>query len=52
LRNNLELVAHLDESVATPTFFVGGPMLKGAVGYAALKQAIAEARAKKAGSAA
>jgi protein-disulfide isomerase len=51
LRNNLQLVAHLDESVATPTFFVGGQMLKGAVGYAALKQAIAEARAKKAGGA-
>lgn len=51
LRNNLDLVAHMDESVATPTFFVGGQMLKGAVGYAALKQAIAEARAKRAASA-
>lgn len=52
LHKNLELVSRMDESVATPTFFVGGQMLKGAVGYPALKQAIADARAKKAGGAA
>jgi len=52
LRKNLELLGRMDESVATPTFFVGGQMLKGAVGYDALKQAVAEARAKKAGGAA
>jgi protein-disulfide isomerase len=46
LQNNMDLVSRLDESVATPTFFVGGKMLKGAVGYEALKQAISDARAK------
>jgi len=51
LQNNMDLVSKLDESVATPTFFVGGKMLKGAVGYDALKQAIADARAKAKASA-
>jgi len=44
LRNNLELAGRIDESLATPTFVIGGQMLKGAVGYDALKQAVAEAR--------
>jgi protein-disulfide isomerase len=47
LQANMKLVSSLDsEGVATPTFFVGGQMLKGAVGYGALKEAIAEARKK------
>lgn len=48
LQNNLDLMTRLDNNVATPTFFVGGQMLKGAVGYDALKQAIADARKNKA----
>jgi len=44
LRGNLDLAAKIDESLATPTFVVGGQMLKGAVGYDALRQAVAEAR--------
>lgn len=44
LRKNLELAGKIDESLATPTFVVNGQMLKGAVGYDALKQAIDEAR--------
>ncbi len=44
LKKNLDLVARLDEAPATPTFVVNGQMLKGAVGYDALKQAIGEAR--------
>ena len=44
LRKNIELAQRVDESLATPTFVIGGEMLKGAVGYDALKQAIADAR--------
>ncbi|ABQ70195.1 DSBA oxidoreductase [Rhizorhabdus wittichii RW1] len=44
LRKNLELAGRIDESLATPTFLVNGRMLKGAVGYDALREAIAEAR--------
>lgn len=44
LKNNLDLVGNLDNSPATPTFVVNGQMLKGAVGYDALKQAIDDAR--------
>jgi protein-disulfide isomerase len=44
LRKNLDLARRIDESLATPTFVVNGQMLKGAVGYDALKQAIDEAR--------
>ena len=48
LQSNMDLVSRMDEGVATPTFFIGGKMLKGAVGYDALKQAIADARKAKA----
>ena len=34
----------VDESLATPTFVIGGQMLKGAVGYDALKKAVTDAR--------
>lgn len=44
LRRNIELAQRVDESLATPTFVIGGEMLKGAVGYDALKQAITNAR--------
>jgi protein-disulfide isomerase len=44
LRGNMELVSRIDENVATPTFIIGGQTLRGAVGYDALKQAIADAR--------
>lgn len=44
LRHNMELASRIDESLATPTFVVNGQMLKGAVGFDALKQAIADAR--------
>lgn len=44
LRRNMELASRIDESLATPTFVVNGQMLKGAVGYDALRQAIADAR--------
>ena len=44
LRRNIDLAGRIDPSLATPTFVIGGQMLKGAVGYDALKQAIAEAR--------
>ncbi len=45
---NLELARQLNLS-GTPSFIVGNRVLNGAVGYDALKQAIAEARAAKAG---
>lgn len=48
IRKNLELAGRIDESLATPTFVVGGQMLKGAVGYDALKQAITDARTRNA----
>ncbi|KRB83105.1 disulfide bond formation protein DsbA [Sphingomonas sp. Root710] len=44
LRRNIELAQRIDPSLATPTFVVNGHMMKGAVGYDALKEAIAEAR--------
>jgi len=44
LRQNLELAGKIDGSIATPTFVVSGRLLKGAVGYDALKQAVDEAR--------
>lgn len=44
IKNNLDLASRLDDAIATPTFVVNGQMMKGAVGYDALKQAIAEAR--------
>lgn len=44
LRKNIELAQRVDESLATPTFVVGGQMLKGAVGYDALKKAVTDAR--------
>jgi protein-disulfide isomerase len=44
LKKNLDLIAKIDEAPATPTFVVNGSMLKGAVGYDALKQAVEEAR--------
>lgn len=44
LRRNLDLAGRIDDSLATPTFVVGGQVLKGAVGYDALKKAVAEAR--------
>lgn len=44
LRKNVEIAQRIDPSLATPTFVIGGQMLKGAVGYDALKQAIADAR--------
>ncbi|RYD93657.1 MAG: DsbA family protein [Sphingomonadales bacterium] len=44
LRKNIELAQRVDEALATPTFVIGGQMLKGAVGYDALKQAIYDAR--------
>ena len=48
LRNNIQLAGKIDESIATPTFVIGGELLKGAVGYDALKQAISDARKRKA----
>lgn len=44
---NYELARALG-ATGTPTFVVGGKVLQGAVGYAALKQAIAEARRRRA----
>jgi protein-disulfide isomerase len=44
LRRNMELAGRIDPALATPTFVINGEMLKGAVGYDALKQAIREAR--------
>lgn len=44
IRRNLELAGRIDPALATPTFVVNGQMLKGAVGYDALKQAVVEAR--------
>ncbi|ATE66964.1 DsbA family protein [Rhizorhabdus dicambivorans] len=44
LRRNMELAGRIDPNFATPTFVVNGQMLKGAVGYDALKQAVADAR--------
>lgn len=46
LRKNIELASRIDPSVATPTFVIGGQMMKGAVGYDALKEAIASARSR------
>jgi protein-disulfide isomerase len=46
IRKNLELAGRFDDTLATPMFMVGGQMLKGAVGYDALKQAVDEARKK------
>ena len=47
-----EVAANLDQAHAlklggTPTFIVGDQMLGGAVGYDALKKAVADARAKR-----
>jgi len=47
LRGNLELAGKIDPSLATPTFVIAGTVLKGAVGYEALKQAISQARTKR-----
>jgi len=47
LRGNLELAGKIDPSLATPTFVIAGTVLKGAVGYETLKQAISQARAKR-----
>ena len=44
IRRNLELASRLDQAIATPTFVVNGQIMKGAVGYDALKQAVADAR--------
>ena len=44
IENNHELARQLG-ATGTPTFIVGDKLLQGAVGYDALKQAIAEARA-------
>lgn len=49
LANNLQLQRQLDLS-GTPAWVVGDKVLVGAVGYDALKAAIAEARAKSAGT--
>ena len=46
LRKNIELAQRIDPALATPTFVIGGQMLKGAVGYDALKSAIEAARKK------
>lgn len=46
IRRNMELAGRIDPNLATPTFVVNGQMLKGAVGYDALKQAISDARAR------
>ena len=45
LDKNFQLARAINAS-GTPTFVVGDKVLQGAVGYAALKEAIAEARAK------
>ena len=45
IRNNLTLAGDIDEEgIATPTFVIGGQVLKGAVGYDAIKAAVAKAR--------
>ena len=45
IRSNLTLAGEIDDSgIATPTFVIGGQVLKGAVGYDALKAAVAKAR--------
>jgi protein-disulfide isomerase len=44
IRRNMDLAGRIDPNLATPTFVVNGQMLKGAVGFDALKQAIEEAR--------
>lgn len=44
IRRNMEIASRIDEAIATPTFVVNGQLMKGAVGYDALKQAIADAR--------
>lgn len=46
--SNIAVVQKFDSGVATPTFFVNGQMLKGAVGYEALRDGIAAARKKSA----
>lgn len=48
LRKNFEL-AEAIRAQGTPTFVVGDRVLQGAVGYEALREAIAEARAARAG---
>jgi len=48
LKNNIDLATRLDDAVATPTFVINGQMLKGAVGYDALKRAVADARKRNA----
>ena len=45
IEKNYDLARTINAS-GTPTFVVGGQVLQGAVGYEALKQAIAEARAQ------
>ena len=47
LRRNLDLAGKVDESIATPTFVVGGQILKGAVGFDALQKAVADARKQR-----
>jgi protein-disulfide isomerase len=46
LRRNIELAREMEAS-GTPTFVVGNQVLQGAVGYEALKAAIAAARARR-----
>ena len=46
IENNIRLAQALGAS-GTPTFVVGDQVLNGAVGYDALKEAIAKARADK-----
>jgi protein-disulfide isomerase len=49
IANNIRLAQAVDAS-GTPLFIVGDQVLNGAVGYDALKEAIAKARAKKGGA--
>jgi protein-disulfide isomerase len=49
IANNIRLAQAVDAS-GTPLFIVGDQVLNGAVGYDALKEAIAKARAKKGGT--
>lgn len=46
IQKNIRLAQSLGAS-GTPTFVIGGQMLEGAVGYDALKAAVADARVKK-----
>ena len=50
MRRNLELGRALGLT-GTPSYIVGERVLSGAVGYEALKSAVAEARAARAGQA-